>query len=87
MCLRHFEQLQSNKAERFNMANRTHDSIQSHRKSSKYVEGMLDLLRQHSEQEAEPVDVSMPEQPRKPTVFDILDRADVRSRVHEAKKD
>jgi hypothetical protein len=79
MCLQHFDQLQSNKAERLNIANRTHDSIKSRRKSSKYVEGMLDLLRQHSDQETEPVDVSMPEQPRKPTAWDILERASVRS--------
>jgi hypothetical protein len=87
MCLRHFDQLQNNKEQRLNIASRTHAGIKSHRKSSKFVEGMLDLARQHSEQETEPLDISMPEQPSKPTAWDILDRAGVRSKDNVEKKD
>jgi hypothetical protein len=87
MCLDHFAQLQSNKEARFNLTNRTQDSIRSHRKRSKYVEAMQDLIPPANEPEIVNVGASMRERPTKPTAFDILDRADARTNSHEDTKD
>jgi len=87
MCLEHFEMLQNNKEARLNLTNRTQDGIRSHRKASKYVEAMLDQLRDPTEPENGHVAVSIGEPPTKPTALDILDRADVRTISHETTKD
>jgi len=87
MCKYHFDMLQNNKEARLNLTNRTHDGIRARRKASKYVEAMQDLLHPASEPENGNVGPSIREEARKPTAFDILDRADVRTNSHEDTKD
>jgi hypothetical protein len=79
MCVTHLEQLQISHERRIDSGEYTYQGIRSSSRNTPFVQAMRQQLREAREQDSPPLDLSMPEPPRKSSVSDILERAEVRS--------
>lgn len=75
MCTYHLEQLQRAHERRADLGGNTYAGIVSGKRRTPFVRAMQERIQP----DFEPLDLSMPERSRKPSVMDILERSEVRS--------